>query len=1313
MNRTSQFDWILFNSLFDGTLHQRVAATLGHFLWQGVVIAVVAAVMAGVLRQRSAHARHFVYMTSMVLMLACLPITFCLTDGLSNASNPIPSPQSGVVIPSSNSSPSAIADDMVVINDSLRDTNPSDAAYTAATSVSESTATANFEQPATSAALWQLASPYIVAAYILGLSIMLLRIVISTYGGHRLRRDAVLVDDENLLAVIGGLANRLGLRRVPLVAFCRRVSGPIVVGALRPMVLLPVTITTGLTPSQLEAVLTHEFAHLRHFDHWVLMLQRVIEAVLFFHPAVWYVSRCLSEEREYCCDDAVVAAGAPAVDYAELLLRLAETKMHGQPISTALAAGKKPSQLRQRIMRILSPAGDSSFRLTRGAVTLALVAFAALLILPTLSYLTSDSLAQTEAAQTEAAQTEAALAKLKTPKSPDDNSDKVEDPFVIQVIDSRGKGIGGAVIEFLGKLEPKKLENRTTVPHRPILVAHRCDEHGNVRIPPEKKVAVYAAQVRAAGFITLSERYSNVTVIISDENVNPRTITLHRPVSISGIVLGIDGKPLANAPLSISTDSARPYNAYIANHHRTISGKDGSFKFDNICPGVALLQYPWLGPVNGDVTAKRWHPWFPDGKVKLPVHNRSWTQAITVGNSKQIDNIRIDLSKSAASVTGILLNPDGSPVAGAQIAAKSIFESGDSKHTLVNWITYSGKNARATSDQEGKFRLEGLPPEQVWFIADSEERRVSKSVLLKENRDTKIVIIFQIKQADSRADNVLDNALIKRIYDVSHLVLAKNELGDLRAVNQKVPDASAVLMSLVELVRETIQPHTWSGLGGKGSIKFADDRPLLIVENTLEVHDSIKDLWQQVHNLMNLKVKCEMKVIRSSRRNNFDEIEWQNETVLLDSSKAAKYFSKFESDPQTTVSSSNGILFNGQGFYLTLKLAAAAESSLAENDSPSFICTPVVAADLNSVLLSIEGSTKEQSRSANVTKDRTLLINVANLLPAQEQPSGQLFVALTPVINDERVTTARNDDSKRADKTSGQDQVNDQRAWGEPLKGLRMRLSMLQGNEYRHGVTLPLLIEMQNVTDEPIPFEKLHRACDIKVHTEDDQWLGIAKTISAISPWERSKGSIAPNEILRWTCNFDRLRLNKAAEANSSVDVRVSVPLQIEIPGKIPTTNYSNTIKIKLIDRPYSLLPIGVNAIQLAERNVSDRWTKEMNLVYRELGGLQHSSRAIQLDGSGKLTLIDCKVKGRVEYQLQKEHLDLIAKRLHKIKVWNASQFKWQMANPDENEYQIAISYGGSSVIATYGQQYFDSQSVLVQFQQIMLDLIDGPAEIK
>jgi beta-lactamase regulating signal transducer with metallopeptidase domain len=96
-----------------------------------------------------------------------------------------------------------------------------------------------------------------------------------------------------------------------------------VVGWLRPVVLAPVGALAGLPAEQMEALLLHELAHIRRYDYLVNMLQSAVEALLFYHPAVWWVSGHMRAERELCCDDAAVSASGDALVYARALAELA------------------------------------------------------------------------------------------------------------------------------------------------------------------------------------------------------------------------------------------------------------------------------------------------------------------------------------------------------------------------------------------------------------------------------------------------------------------------------------------------------------------------------------------------------------------------------------------------------------------------------------------------------------------------------------------------------------------------------------------------------------------------------------------------------------------------------------------------------------------------------------------------------------------------------------------------------------------------------------------------------------------------------
>ena len=97
---------------------------------------------------------------------------------------------------------------------------------------------------------------------------------------------------------------------------------PTVIGWLKPVVLLPASALAALTPQQLEAILAHELAHIRRHDYLVNLLQTLVETLLFYHPAVWWLSRRIRIERENCCDDLAVSLCGDPVAYAAALADL-------------------------------------------------------------------------------------------------------------------------------------------------------------------------------------------------------------------------------------------------------------------------------------------------------------------------------------------------------------------------------------------------------------------------------------------------------------------------------------------------------------------------------------------------------------------------------------------------------------------------------------------------------------------------------------------------------------------------------------------------------------------------------------------------------------------------------------------------------------------------------------------------------------------------------------------------------------------------------------------------------------------------------
>ncbi|HLY20445.1 MAG TPA: TonB family protein [Bryobacteraceae bacterium] len=159
--------------------------------------------------------------------------------------------------------------------------------------------------------------------------------------------------DSQLLAVVEGLAERMNLARPVRVLMAAGADCPSVIGWIRPVVLLPAATVLGLTPRQLEAVLAHELAHILRYDHVVNMLQTVVETLLFYHPAVWWASARIRQERELCCDDLAVASCGDALCYARALTRLERLR-----VTPGLVLASTGGPLLYRIRRILGEAGQ-------------------------------------------------------------------------------------------------------------------------------------------------------------------------------------------------------------------------------------------------------------------------------------------------------------------------------------------------------------------------------------------------------------------------------------------------------------------------------------------------------------------------------------------------------------------------------------------------------------------------------------------------------------------------------------------------------------------------------------------------------------------------------------------------------------------------------------------------------------------------------------------------------------------------------------------------------------------------------------------
>jgi len=217
---------------------------------------------------------------------------------------------------------------------------------------------------------------YAVLAYLLGTAILTLRLLNGYWRLRRLRRN-VTPTDATLQNRLTALMKRWGITRSVALVESAMVEVPTVVGFLRPMILLPLTATSGLSADQVSALIAHELAHVRRHDFLINAMQAVIETLLFYHPAIWWISRRIRQEREHCCDDMVVSLGTSRVVYAKAL-----AEMESLRPSTALAMAANSGSLLPRIRRILQPNGGQAHRLNINAIGMAI--FASVILMVTL-----------------------------------------------------------------------------------------------------------------------------------------------------------------------------------------------------------------------------------------------------------------------------------------------------------------------------------------------------------------------------------------------------------------------------------------------------------------------------------------------------------------------------------------------------------------------------------------------------------------------------------------------------------------------------------------------------------------------------------------------------------------------------------------------------------------------------------------------------------------------------------------------------------------------------------------------------------------
>lgn len=336
----------MIQTLFSQPFFQALGWTLIHFIWQGALVAMLFAGVNTLLRRRSANIRYAAACSAMLLMLILPLATFYIVSISSTnaaAMQQTRASASELAAPLGNAAslshqqinaPGDVDPELVLPPEAMR---------------SETWAEDSFAS----------ILPWLVIVWLAGALILSLRFLGGWTAAQKLKFRKTTPATHDWQEAILRLSQRLRLSRPVRLCESALVEVPTVIGWLRPVILVPMSVWTGLGAQQIEALLAHELAHIRRHDYLVNLLQTAVETLLFYHPAVWWVSRRVRVEREHCCDDLAVRTCGDVLGYARALTMLEQLRGRAAEQFMMAASG---GSLIKRIRRLIETPKPSSPR---------------------------------------------------------------------------------------------------------------------------------------------------------------------------------------------------------------------------------------------------------------------------------------------------------------------------------------------------------------------------------------------------------------------------------------------------------------------------------------------------------------------------------------------------------------------------------------------------------------------------------------------------------------------------------------------------------------------------------------------------------------------------------------------------------------------------------------------------------------------------------------------------------------------------------------------------------------------------------------
>ena len=505
---------------------------------------------------------------------------------------------------------------------------------------------------------------------------MVLRTIGAVFRGNQLS-SVTPIESSKYLDLLKTQSQKIGLRKFPSFWSSVCSSTPYAVGVLAPAIVVPLSMLTSLSSSELQAVLAHELAHIKRNDYLANLFQMVIEAVYFFNPAVWWISRQIRVEREACCDQIAIESAGNNIGYATILANWMET-VAGSPASTVADApaaamafsNKQPSGMLERIQRILKP--ESKPRLRVSPMNWVFVIAASILIACVMNV---GSKAVTTVAARALSDSER-VAKIEEKREQvDEHADGVFEEGVTTIrgritTEDGGEVEGGWMYSM--SVNGGSSSNST-----------ECD----FKAGKEFEISVPSGVVWLEFY---SKNYAPAIVgpikALKDDSIT-QNVALNKGVPHLIHVVDEDGQPVAGAHVYMSPKS---HGGPI---WKIYTDDQGNYTFKHRTPGVqSSLWVEKIGYI----------------KNRMIVTNNGKTEVVL---------------KTAPVSKGVVLSADGAPVANAEI------------RLLANRGLFFNRKTIATTDKQGRFETPMFFPTGVYeiLVVSDDGMAVFKDVIASED----------------------------------------------------------------------------------------------------------------------------------------------------------------------------------------------------------------------------------------------------------------------------------------------------------------------------------------------------------------------------------------------------------------------------------------------------------------------------------------------------------------------------------------------------------------------------------------------------